>query len=314
MIEVQSLTRVYGRHVAVDSLSFRVARGEIVGFLGPNGAGKTTTMRMLTCFLPPSSGTARVAGFDIAENSIDVRRRVGYLPESVPLYGDLTVLEYLHFVATLKEVASSELSTRVNSAVESCGVGDVRTRRIGELSRGYRQRVGIAQAIVSDPDVLIFDEPTVGLDPGQIIEIRDLIRAMAGERTVVLSSHILPEVSRVCDRVIIINRGRLVLDRPSSSISFASETTTTLCVTVRATPESAVELIESIPGVFGVQAEAPAHNAIQMNVACAPGADPRGNIASALVNHGFDLLELSARTASLEDVFVRLVSGEDTGL
>ena len=210
MIRVQGLTKRYARTVAVDDISFEVEKGRIVGFLGPNGAGKTTTMRVLTCFLPPTSGTAQVAGYDVMKQPLEVKRRIGYLPESPPLYPEMEVIEYLHFVANLKGVPKSERQQRVDQSIERCAIGDVRTKLISSLSRGYRQRVGLAQALLHNPDVLVLDEPTAGLDPKQIIETRELIKRLAGEHTIILSTHILPEVEQTCEQVIIISKGKLV--------------------------------------------------------------------------------------------------------
>src|SRR5579864_8503304 len=210
MIKVEGLTKRYARHVAVDNISFEVQKGQIVGFLGPNGAGKTTTMRMLTCFLPPSSGTATVAGFDVLEQPMEVKKRIGYLPETPPLYPEMEVIEYLEFVGRLKGVPKDNLGSRIDEVLEKCAIGDVRTKLISKLSKGYRQRVGLAQAIIHNPDVLILDEPTSGLDPKQIIETRELIHSLAGDHTIILSTHILSEVEHSCERVIIISQGKLV--------------------------------------------------------------------------------------------------------
>src|SRR5436190_5817672 len=217
MIKVEGLTKKYARTVAVDDISFEVEKGGIVGFLGPNGAGKTTTMRVLTCFLPPSAGRASVAGFDVLEQPLEVKKRIGYLPESPPLYPEMEVEEYLTFVGRLKGISGADVARRVTEVCERCAVADVRTKLIGKLSKGYRQRVGLAQAIIHNPEVLILDEPTSGLDPKQIIETRDLIRSLAGDHTIVLSTHILPEVSQTCQRVVIINKGRVVaVDTPDN--------------------------------------------------------------------------------------------------
>src|SRR3954454_9739044 len=210
MISVEGLSKRYARNVAVDNISFQVDKGQIVGFLGPNGAGKTTTMRILTCFLPPTSGHANVAGFDVLDQPLEVKRRIGYLPETPPLYPEMEVHEYLKFVGRLKGIRGSDLGRRTSDAMERCAVGDVRNKLIAKLSKGYRQRVGLAQAIIHNPDVLILDEPTSGLDPKQIHETRDLIRGLGGDHTVVLSTHILPEVEQICERVIIISRGKVV--------------------------------------------------------------------------------------------------------
>ena len=210
MIKVEGLTKRYARTVAVDNISFEVEKGQIVGFLGPNGAGKTTTMRVLTCFLPPTSGTANVAGFDVLENPMEVKKRIGYLPETPPVYPEMEVDEYLTFVGKLKGIPSADINRRVDEVIGRCAIGDVRKKLIGKLSKGYRQRVGLAQAIIHNPDVLILDEPTSGLDPKQIIEIRELLKSLAGEHTIILSTHILSEVEHSCERVIIISQGKLV--------------------------------------------------------------------------------------------------------
>src|ERR1700675_822327 len=210
MIKVQGLTKRYARNLAVDHISFEVQKGQIVGFLGPNGAGKTTTMRMLTCFLPPTSGGATVAGVDVLEQPLEVKRRIGYLPESPPLYPEMETGEYLTFVGKLKGLSGAELKKRVDYVCERCSVADVRNKLLGRLSKGYRQRVGLAQAIIHNPDVLVLDEPTAGLDPKQINETRDLIRSLAGSHTIILSTHILPEVEQTCEQVVIINKGTLV--------------------------------------------------------------------------------------------------------
>src|ERR1700688_1945858 len=210
MIKVKDLTKRYARTIAVDQISFEVARGQIVGFLGPNGAGKTTTMRMLTCFLPASSGSATVAGFDVLEKPLEVKKRIGYLPETPPIYPEMETAEYLRFVGKLKGLAGADLEKRIDYVCERCFVADVKSKLLGKLSKGYRQRVGLAQAIIHNPDVLILDEPTAGLDPKQINETRDLIKDLAGEHTIILSTHILPEVEQTCEQVIIINKGKLV--------------------------------------------------------------------------------------------------------
>src|SRR5947209_7951964 len=210
MITVKELTKRYARNTAVDNISFEVRKGQIVGFLGPNGAGKTTTMRVLTCFLPPTSGTANVAGFDVQEHPLEVKKRIGYLPETPPVYTDMEVSEYLNYVGQLKGISGRDIDKRVDEAVGRCALGDVRNKLIGKLSKGYRQRVGLAQAIIHNPDVLILDEPTSGLDPKQIIEIRELLRSLAGDHTIILSTHILSEVEHSCERVIIISQGKLV--------------------------------------------------------------------------------------------------------
>src|SRR5271167_2192039 len=238
MIKVEGLTKRYARNIAVDNISFEVEKGQIVGFLGPNGAGKTTTMRILTCFLPPTSGTATVAGFDVLEQPMEVKKRIGYLPETPPLYPEMEVHEYLEFVGRIKGIPVQELSRRVDEAAEKCAVGDVKKTLIGKLSKGYRQRVGLAQAIIHNPEVLILDEPTAGLDPQQIIETRDLIKGLAGDHTIILSTHILPEVEQICERVIIIARGKLV----------ATDTVANLTSRLRGAETVAVEVMSNAGG------------------------------------------------------------------
>src|ERR1700730_660098 len=218
MITVKGLTKRYARTVAVDNISFEVQKGQIVGFLGPNGAGKTTTMRILTCFLPPSAGTANVAGFDVLEQPLEVKKRIGYLPETPPLYPEMEVREYLTFVGKLKGMSGASLAQRVDEVAERCAIADVKSKLLGKLSKGYRQRVGLAQAIIHNPDVLILDEPTSGLDPRQINDTRELIRSLAGDHTIILSTHILPEVEQTCEQVIIINRVNLVATHSVSNL------------------------------------------------------------------------------------------------
>ncbi|MCD6452468.1 MAG: ABC transporter ATP-binding protein [Acidobacteria bacterium] len=311
MIEVENLTKYYGSFPAIKNITFKVKRGEILGFLGPNGAGKTTTMRILAGFFPPTSGRAAVAGYDVFEKSLEVRKRVGYMPETVPLYKDMTVNEYLNFAATVKGVPSDEIEKKVDKVMGECGIKDVRNKLIGTLSKGYRQRVGIAQALVNDPEVLILDEPTIGLDPKQIIEIRELIKGLAGERTIILSTHILPEVSMVCSRVIIINEGELVaVDTPENlnkKLSGKSE----LRVEVAGDKEKVVKSIRSIPGVVNVEEkEKRGENSYLYLIEAEKERDIRGELASKIVSSGFSLLELTPVGLSLEDIFIKLVTEE----
>src|SRR5438874_5859143 len=263
MIEVQNLTKHYGPVTAIRDVSFAVAPGEIVGFLGPNGAGKSTTMRILSCFLPASGGTAKVAGFDVFRESMEVRKRIGYLPENVPLYGDMRVAPYLDFVAEVKGTPRATRHQRVGEAMERCLIADVQTRLIKNLSKGYRQRVGLAQALVSDPHVLILDEPTIGLDPAQIAEIRNLIKSLAGEHTVILSTHILPEVSMVCGSVVIINRGAIVAQGPIDRLVEQFFPTSRVEVEVAAPRAAAVrDGMRTIPGVVRVEESPLAHDGV----------------------------------------------------
>ncbi len=311
MIEVRGLTKHYGPRTAVDDVTFSIGKGEIVGFLGPNGAGKTTTLRMLTGFLPPSGGTARVAGHDVESESMEVRSRIGYLPETVPIYRDLTVAAYLDFVGRLKGMDRARRRERTDAVVHACGISDVYPRRIGTLSRGYRQRVGLAQALLNDPDVLFLDEPTVGLDPRQIVEIRELIHGLAGRRTVFLSTHILPEVSVLCRRVLIIHRGRLIADAPPEDLRTSDSEVLRINVEARGAADEVHGAIASIDGVASVETSpAPAAGAIIARVTALPGCDPRETIAAALAARGIGLRGLSAVSLTLEDVFVQLVTKE----
>src|SRR6476660_9040267 len=249
MIKVEGLTKRYARNIAVDNISFEVEKGGIVGFLGPNGAGKTTTMRVLTCFLPPSSGSASVAGFDVLEHPLEVKKRIGYLPETPPVYPEMEVDEYLSFVGRLKGIPSADIARRVDEVMGRCAIGDVRTKLIGKLSKGYRQRVGIAQAIIHNPDVLILDEPTAGLDPKQIIETRELIKELAGDHTIILSTHILPEVSQTCDRVVIINKGHVVAVDTPDNLTARLRGSETMYLQVDDNGTDASGTLQRVPGV-----------------------------------------------------------------
>jgi ABC-2 type transport system ATP-binding protein len=308
MIEVESLTKRYGRATAVDGVSFRVEKGEILGFLGPNGAGKTTTMRILTCYLPPTGGTARVGGYDVFSQPMEVRRRVGYLPESPPLYPDMEVRDYLDFCARIKGVPSKERASRVGDAVEKCRVGDVRSTLIGKLSKGYRQRVGLAQAILHNPDVLILDEPTAGLDPKQIIETRELIRGFGGDHTVILSTHILPEVSMTCGRVVIINKGRVVAEDSPENLTRRLTGAGTLRLEVRGDESSILEAVRGVAGVLGAHVRGGHDGAVIVDVEAESGTDVRAELARAVVSGGHGLLGLQQQGMSLEEIFLHLTT------
>ncbi len=290
MITVKELSKKYARTTAVDRISFEVAKGQIVGFLGPNGAGKTTTMRMLTCFLPPTAGTATVAGLDVLEQSLEVRKRIGYLPETPPIYPEMETAEYLKFVGKLKGLSGADLQKRVDYVCDRCAVADVRKKLLGKLSKGYRQRVGLAQAIVHNPDVLILDEPTAGLDPKQINETRDLIKSLAGDHTIILSTHILPEVEQTCEQVIIINQGKLV----------ATDSVRNLQARAR----------EQVSGVSRVVNKAQHDGRAVFEVEIQKGSFVRGDLARAVVESGWDLNELRPAAMSLEEVFLQLTGNE----
>jgi ABC-2 type transport system ATP-binding protein len=311
MIEVDRLTKRYGPIPAIQDVSFTVEKGQIVGFLGPNGAGKTTTMRILSCFMPASGGTARVAGYDVFEQSLEVRRRIGYLPENVPLYADMTVGAYLDFVANIKGIGRSERRRRVGEVLERCQIPDVRERLIGRLSKGYRQRVGLAQALIADPDVLILDEPTIGLDPKQIVGIRQLIKSLAGAHTVILSTHILPEVSMVCEAVIIINRGRVVASGPLDRLMQELSPTARVQVQVEGPPELVAQSLRALPGVQRVESRGIADGASTFVLEAERARDVRREIAQLAAQQRWGLLELKALDLSLEDVFIRIVAGEE---
>lgn len=306
-IEVAGLTKTFGNHHVVEDLSFTVNSGEIVGFLGPNGAGKTSTMRMLTCYWPPSAGKATVGGFDVFEQSLEVRRRVGYLPEHVPLYHEMSTEEYLIFVAKAKGVGGRYQAGIVDSVTQRCGLASVRRQPIATLSKGYRQRVGLAQALVNNPKVLILDEPTTGLDPAQIIEIRTLIKELSLGHTILLSTHILPEVEMVCDRVIIINGGKIVAIDSVANLT-RELTKTQMTSLVAEGPADQVKLaIRSVPGVLVTeQHKWDKPNQVHFIVHANLSHDIRGDLAKAIVMAGFPLLELHAHQLSLEDIFLEL--------
>jgi len=315
MIKVEGLTKRYARTVAVDNISFEVAKGQIVGFLGPNGAGKTTTMRVLTCFLPPTAGRASVAGFDVIENPLEVKRRIGYLPETPPLYPEMEVKEYLRFVGKLKGIPSADLARRVDDATGRCAIGDMRDKLISKLSKGYRQRVGLAAAIIHNPDVLILDEPTSGLDPKQIIEIRELLRSLAGEHTIILSTHILSEVEHTCDHVIIINQGKLVAIDTVANLTNRLRGSEAVLVEVEAPdgrpdPTQVQQKLEQAPGVSRVVMKDSKDGRLRFEVESLQGRHVRADLARAVVNAGWGLSELHAAGFSLEEIFLQLTAAE----
>ena len=310
MIEVQHLTKRYGRVTAVDDVSFRVERGEILGFLGPNGAGKTTTMRILTGYMPATDGTATVAGFDVFEQPLEAKRRTGYLPETPPLYPEMTVREYLDFVARIKGVPSGERASRVGAAIEQAQLTDMSNRHCGKLSKGYRQRVGLAQAILHNPEVLILDEPTAGLDPKQIIETRELIKRLAGNHTIILSTHILPEVSQTCQRVVIINRGRVVAVDSPENLTARLRGSETIFLQVDGPEAALTSALEQTTGVSGVRVAQRHNGTIDLEVESERGDDVRRQLANTVVSNGWGLLELRAERMSLEDIFLSLTTEE----
>ena len=309
MIKVEGLTKRYARNIAVDNISFEVEKGQIVGFLGPNGAGKTTTMRVLTCFMPPTSGSASVAGFDVLQNPMEVKRRIGYLPELPPLYPDMEVVEYLDFVGRIKGIPTADLPKRIGEVAEKCAIGDVRKKLIGKLSKGYRQRVGLAQAILHNPDVLILDEPTSGLDPHQIIETRDLIKGLAGNHTIILSTHILPEVEQTCEKVIIIAKGKVVATDTVENLTSRLRGSETVAVEVIATDVAGVQSrLEQVAGVSRVIPKESRDGRLHFTVESLEGRHIRPGLAKAVIDGGWSLNELHGMALSLEAIFLELTA------
>jgi ABC-2 type transport system ATP-binding protein len=309
MIEVQHLTKRYGPFTAVDDVSFRVEKGEILGFLGPNGAGKTSTMRVITGYMPPSDGKVVVAGHDVFTDPIEAKKRTGYLPETPPLYPDMTVREYLHFAARIKagKLSTAERTARVDNVMKKAHVDDMANRQCGKLSKGYKQRVGLAQALIHDPEVLVLDEPTAGLDPKQITETRDLIRSLAGSHTIVLSTHILPEVAQTCQRVVIINKGRIVAVDTTENLTHQLKGAATLYVQV-AGAQDATPVLSGLPGVTKVT-PADRHDTFTgYEVEAEPNRDIRTDVARAVVQQGLGLLELRPMRITLEEIFLQLTT------
>lgn len=313
MIRVENLSKNYGPTRAVDQVSFTVRKGEVLGFLGPNGAGKSTTMKMLTCFLAPTAGTANVAGFDVYDQSLEVRKRIGYLPEDTPIYRDMTVLEYLQFAAEMRGMSADSSGSRIKEIGGRCGLGDVAGKLVGELSKGYRQRVGLAQAMLHDPDILLLDEPTSGLDPNQIVEIRSLIKEIGKEKTVILSTHILPEVQATCSRIVIISGGKLVADGTPESLR-ARERGSRYKVVVLSngiSKDAIRDRLGMLGGVSRCEIVAGEPNAHAFALDASGSEDLRKSIFRAAVDNQWTLLELGRESVSLEDVFRNLTTGEE---
>ena len=307
MIDVEGLTKMYGPRTVVQELSFHVEKGEIVGFLGPNGAGKTTTMRMLTGYIPPTEGRAAIAGFDTLSQSLEARRRIGYMPETVPLYPEMAVADYLDFMAALRHVPDRKAAVRQAMAVTH--IEDRARTNIGKLSKGYRQRVGLAQALLHDPDVLILDEPTIGLDPRQIIEVRELIKSLAGQHTILISTHILPEVEQICTRVLIIHRGKLVAEDTPKNLTARLRGAERIGLLVSGDGAALKRALSAVPGVQSVEAG----ESGRYEIAVAPGQDVRAQLASAVVKGGWGLLEMAPVGMSLEEIFLQLTQEEPAG-
>lgn len=310
MVEVKGLTKYYGEYAAIQDVSFKTETGEILGFLGPNAAGKTTTMRIITGFMPPTSGTALVSGIDVTEDSVAARRKLGYMPEQVPLYDDMTVREYLSFCAQVRGFPGKAIADRVNQVMQDVDVTEYADALILKLSKGYRQRVGIAQALVHEPEVLILDEPTVGLDPRQIVEVRQLIRSLRGDRTVILSTHILPEVQMVCDRVVIINEGRVVAMDAPEALMERLQSKQQVRLQVRGPEKEVLAALRQLPGVTRVTQDEEADGVRTFTVEAARDRDIREEAAALIVRKGWGLRELSAVAMSLEDVYIKLTETE----
>jgi ABC-2 type transport system ATP-binding protein len=311
MIKVEDLTKRYAGVTALNGVSFEVQRGEIVGFLGPNGAGKSTTMRILTGFIPASSGRVQVAGLDVFENSLEVRERVGYMPENNPLYTDMRVSEYLKFRAKLKGLPRSERQERIPEVMESTGIKDVSHRIIGHLSKGYRQRVGLADALLAEPDLLILDEPTIGLDPVQIRQVRQLIKDLGKRHTILLSTHILPEVEMTCDRVIIIHRGRILASDTPENLTRALNAGGAIQVEVRGPGSEVQAKLRMVENVESIEAKLLEDGFVRVMLTPKPGTDPREKVYQTVASNGWTLRELTRSRTTLEDIFVQITREED---
>ncbi len=308
MIEVEHLTKYYGDFIAIEDVSFTVQKGEIVGFLGPNGAGKTTTMRVMTGFLPPSEGTVRIAGFDILKNSLEARRNVGYLPETVPLYTDMSVRDYLLFMGRIRGMSKAKIKERTDYVIERLRMQEYTNTFIGHLSKGYRQRVGIGQAILHDPQVLVLDEPTIGIDPVQVVETRDLIKGFGKEHTILISSHILPEVSMMCERVVVIHEGRVIaVDKPQN-LSVRLRGTEQVKLEVRGPARDVAARLRQVQGVRELTRQETGQNTAVYTLECEPGSNLRETLAAEVVKQSWGLLALQASAMSLEDIFLKLTA------
>ncbi len=309
MIEVNELTRYYGQKQAISNVSFSVKKGEILGLLGPNAAGKTTTMRILTCYMPPTSGTATVGGYDIFDKSMEIRRITGYLPENPPLYNELVVTDYLNFVAKIKGVEKDKFKSEIDTAIEKANIGEVRNRVIGKLSKGFKQRVGLAQCLLNNPQVIVLDEPTIGLDPKQIIEVRELIKNLKGDHTVILSSHILPEVEQTCERVVIISDGKVVAEDTPDNLTARMRGSDRVLLEVEGEKEKIEKVFKSFPDITSMKLETHSDNIHKITIES--NKDLRKELAQKLVTQNFGLLEMHADKVTLEDIFLHLTTKEE---
>jgi len=311
LISVENISKRYPTKTAIEGMSFNVEKGEILGFLGPNGAGKTTTMRIITGYMPASGGTVRIDGFDVGDNPIECRKRIGYLPENPPLYTEMTVNAYLRFVGKIKGVTSAKLAGEVDRVMDKVNITEVQGRIIAKLSKGFKQRVGIAQALLNDPPVLILDEPTIGLDPKQIHEVRELIKELAGKHTVILSTHILPEVEQTCHRVIIIDHGKIVAVDTPQNLRTQGQGTSRIFVEVEGPSSEIISTLKGLTGVVGVRTKSEAGGRFRYQVDADVRQDIRGEMARAIVTKGWSLLELQSSVMSLEDIFIKLTTAEE---
>jgi ABC-2 type transport system ATP-binding protein len=310
MVEARELTKYYGDFRAIENLTFEVKKGEIIGLLGPNGAGKTTTMRIITGFMPPSSGTTLISGFDMVDQSLEARASIGYLPETVPLYTEMTVEGYLSFMGSIRGMSSKLIRSRIGDVIESCKLGDYQKSLIGKLSKGFRQRVGIAQAVLHEPKVLVLDEPTIGIDPIQVVETRQLIRNLAGDHTVILSSHILPEVSMLCSRVLIINQGQIVAEDSPGELANRLQGVERLEVEVQGPREAVTIALEKIRGVISVVCSSNSEDRNIYKIQARRGLDLRPTVSRAVISNGWSLLNLQLVSMSLEEIFLKLTTEE----
>ena len=311
MIQVENLTKYYGNIPAIENVTFTAEKGEILGFLGPNGAGKTTTMRILSCFMPATRGTAKVAGYDVFKDSLEVRKRIGYQPENVPTYRDMSVSAYLNFVAQVRGIDRRERKTKIGKVMDECGITEVSGKLIGKLSKGYRQRVGIAQALVHDPEVLILDEPTIGLDPRQIHGMRDLIKNLGGKRTIILSTHILPEVSMTCQRVVIINEGRLIAVDTPDNLMARLQKGTKILAEIEGPPDDIMKELKGVSGVTKIEKkDAKSENTFTYLIDSTIDRDIRKELFATISKNGWSLTEIRQIDMSLEDIFLKLVTEE----
>jgi len=312
LIELKNITKYYGNFPAVTDISFKIERGEIVGLLGPNGAGKSTTMKMITGYIPPTSGELTIDNYDIVQESIEARKKIGYLPETVPLYTDMTVYSYIEFMGKLRGINSKNIKSKVDNVIDICKLGDYRYSLISKLSKGYRQRVGISQAIIHEPEVLILDEPTIGIDPNQVVETRQLIKNLSGEHTLVLSSHILPEVSSICERVLIINEGEIAASDTIENLSSIVSGTSKIEIDIIGSPQAVKNEIEKIDGVTSVDlwVKKSSNEYTTFSIESDISKDIRSEISKTIISNDWDLLRLESMGMSLEDIFLRITTTE----